>query len=329
MTWCVSFAVPVDQLAPSHLLDPEVLRRWEQAWERDPEATLFQHPLWTAISVPAAVEPVVLEAGGSLLACRLGADGVVRFLTDANVTDLASPVGDPADAPALLDALAGLTGWATADLDGLTGTRWLEPLRDGMLARGWSPTVEQVATTPWIALTGTFDEYLASIDSKQRHEIRRKARRLERDLAPWASRLTDAGTLDADVEAFVDLHRLAEGDKGSFMTAEHAALFGRVASALLDRGWLRLSWLETLDGVRLAAVWSFAVRGRWLVWNSAFDPAHRDLSTGMVAIGEAIRLACDERCSVFDLLRGDEPYKYRFGAVDEPVLALRAARSAG
>lgn len=318
--------MPVDQLAPLHLLDPEALQRWTAAWERDPDATLFEHPLWTEVSVSGPVEPTIVEHGSSVLAIRVGADGVLRFLTDANVTDLAAPVGDPVDADGLIADLASIEGWTRADLDGLTGERWLVPLEAAMRARGWQVERAEVATTPWIALTGSFDDYLDAVGSKQRHEIRRKARRLERELAPWASRLTTLETRDDDVDAFVALHRLAEGDKGAFMTAEHEALFRRVAAAMLERGWLRLSWVETLEGQRLAAVWSFKVRDRWLVWNSAFDPAHRELSVGMIAIAEAIRLACEERCSVFDLLRGDEPYKYRFGAVDEPVFALRAQR---
>jgi CelD/BcsL family acetyltransferase involved in cellulose biosynthesis len=40
----------------------------------------------------------------------------------------------------------------------------------------------------------------------------------------------------------------------------------------------------------------------------------------------ALRLAADEGCHTFDLLRGDEPYKYRFGAVDRPLHTLTLLR---
>jgi CelD/BcsL family acetyltransferase involved in cellulose biosynthesis len=46
----------------------------------------------------------------------------------------------------------------------------------------------------------------------------------------------------------------------------------------------------------------------------------------MVLMAETIRLATEEGCTVVDLLRGDEPYKYRFGATDTEVLELRFAR---
>jgi CelD/BcsL family acetyltransferase involved in cellulose biosynthesis len=46
----------------------------------------------------------------------------------------------------------------------------------------------------------------------------------------------------------------------------------------------------------------------------------------MVLISELIERAADEGCATFDLLRGDEPYKYRFGAVDREVRTLTLVR---
>ena len=40
-----------------------------------------------------------------------------------------------------------------------------------------------------------------------------------------------------------------------------------------------------------------------------------------------IRLAAEKGCEGFDMLRGDEPYKYRFGAVDVPLIELKVDRA--
>lgn len=319
----------VDHAATTtELLDDEALQVWDAAWEKDPDATLFHHSAWARLSISSqSAAAASLICGGDDAVCAVKVDGdVLRFLTDAHVTDLASPIGAPDEAPAIFEGMEALEGWTSADLDGFSGLTWAEPLLAAAVQAGHKAEIVQVDTTPRIPLSGTFDDYLASIEGKQRHEIRRKGRKLERDLAPWRSRLSDADTLQEDVEAFIEQHRLAAGEKGGFMTPEHAALFRRAASETMERGWLRLSWLETEGGSRLAAVWSYLVKGRWLVWNSSFDPAYRELSTGMVAMSEAIRLACEERSEVFDLLRGDEAYKYRLGAVDHPVNALRMQR---
>jgi CelD/BcsL family acetyltransferase involved in cellulose biosynthesis len=314
----------VDGSLPEEVLDP-----WLQAWEADPAGTLFQHPAWCAANLPSVEgQPLIVSGPTATLPLRIE-DGVLRFLPDPSVSDLAGPVGPVDREQAAKDMVAALEDlpWTSADLDGLfEEDGWLKPLHDAAESRGWKSTFDAVAVSPAIRLEGDFERYLADLDSKQRHEVRRKGRRLTRELGEWTTRLTDAATLQADLDSFFALHRMAAGDKGSFMTPEHEALFRRVAQATLDLGMLRSSWLETSEGHGLASVFSFKVRDRWLVWNSAFDPEYRNLSVGMVAMAEQIRLACEQGSRIFDLLRGDEEYKYRLGASDVAVFALRWER---
>ena len=50
-------------------------------------------------------------------------------------------------------------------------------LKEEAYKRGWTHHEEIYRPTPRIALNGSFDDYLARIEKKQRHEIRRKMRR--------------------------------------------------------------------------------------------------------------------------------------------------------
>lgn len=307
----------------------EAASAWTTAWEADETATVFQHPDWSRACLPGlSGESLVLADERTGLGVRVE-DAVLRFLPDPSVSDLAGPVGggsrDDA-AAALMECLVSLD-WERADLDGLSVEGgWVEPMTQAAKALGLGVAAREVATSPAIPLEGDFEAYLAALESKQRHEVRRKGRRLDREIGAWTTRLTGAATLSEDLEGFAALHRRASGEKGAFMTPQHEALFGRVAAMALEHGWLRLSWIEGPDGASLAAVFSFEVRGRWLVWNSAFDPDLRNLSVGMVAMAEQIRLACEAGCHTFDLLRGDEEYKYRLGAKDVPVFALTLDR---
>ena len=173
-------------------------------------------------------------------------------------------------------------------------------------------------------VAGGFDAYLASIDGKLRHEVLRKERKLQRE-AGYTIRLSDRASLDADLQIFYEMHRSSTGPKGRFMHEDVASLFTRIAHAFDDLGWLRLSWLD-LSGEPAAAAFSFSTRGIWSVYNSAYDHRQRDLGPGMVLMSETIRLAAEEGCGTFDMLRGDEPYTYRFGAVDVPLLQLTLGR---
>jgi CelD/BcsL family acetyltransferase involved in cellulose biosynthesis len=126
-----------------------------------------------------------------------------------------------------------------------------------------------------------WDDYLARLESKHRHELRRKMRRLEREYPDAGVRTATRATLESDLETFVDMHRGAQGRKGHFMRAGIETFFRRVAHAFIESGWLRLDLLE-VDGRALASTFSFELDGRFYLYNSAYEPEARRLAlTGL------------------------------------------------
>jgi CelD/BcsL family acetyltransferase involved in cellulose biosynthesis len=85
------------------------------------------------------------------------------------------------------------------------------------------------------------------------------------------------------------------------------------ASGFLDRDWLRLHVLE-FQGTCRAALHVFTCRGRGYYYSGGFDPSLARFSPGTVLTGFAIEDALDRGSHTFDFLRGDEPYKYTWGA---------------
>jgi CelD/BcsL family acetyltransferase involved in cellulose biosynthesis len=63
-----------------------------------------------------------------------------------------------------------------------------------------------------------------------------------------------------------------------------------------------------------------------MFYNAGIDPDARDLSPGVIFVAEAIRFAIEHEKRHFDFLRGNEPYKYEWGSVDEPVQRLLVRR---
>ena len=51
-----------------------------------------------------------------------------------------------------------------------------------------------------------------------------------------------------------------------------------------------------------------------------------DLSAGWVLLGYLLRWANENQRAEFDFLRGDEDYKYRFGALDRYLVCARLTR---
>jgi CelD/BcsL family acetyltransferase involved in cellulose biosynthesis len=179
---------------------------------------------------------------------------------------------------------------------------------------------------PVIDLPATWEEYLSSLNKKQRHEVRRKLRKANREAEVRWYYADDSASLKAEVDDFISLHRKSAVDKEAFMDEKMQEFFQRVARVAFEHGWLRLASL-VLDGVKAAAMFCFEYDGRFLVYNSGYDPQlYPSLSSGIVLLAYCIRDAIDEGLGVFDFLRGEEEYKYRFGGVRTEVRNLRIVR---
>ena len=255
-------------------------------------------------------------------------------------TLLVAPDDLPAAAEAVADYLAGVGDpahpdpWDAVDLRRLRcGDPAVDALADAIgrreIAEGWTLNVEREEVCPVATLPvdGTIDEFLATLGKKERHEIRRKVRRAE---AVGDIRLVDSPDPVADLPAFIDLHQKRWGDAGLFPDTpggeQSRVFFRRLFELFGPDGALRLAFL-TVDGRRIAAGVTFETPDALLYYNAGVDPAARDLSPGVVMVERYVRRAIERGIRRLDFLRGDEPYKYEWGAVDEPIQRLLIRRT--
>jgi CelD/BcsL family acetyltransferase involved in cellulose biosynthesis len=187
--------------------------------------------------------------------------------------------------------------------------------------RGWSHQEEIYRPTPRILLSGDFDEYLSRIEKKQRHEIRRKTRRAEESGRGVRWFISDMQDPDVEIDAFV---KLMEGDpnKARFLSEPMRTQMRAIIHAAHAGGWLWLAFLE-VDGQRAAAALNFDYNNRLWGYNAGVDRAYMDLSPGWVLLSYILQWCCENKRAEFDFMRGDEEYKYRFGAVNQYVMRVR------
>jgi CelD/BcsL family acetyltransferase involved in cellulose biosynthesis len=187
--------------------------------------------------------------------------------------------------------------------------------------------VTQEDTAPQFALPLHYETYLQEhVDKKQRHEIRRKQRRAERETDVQFYFVGPQDNLAAEMDDFAALQRASREDKAEFMTPEMRGFFGAVAHRLQDAGYLRLGFL-TLNGEKAAALMGFEYNHRYLLYNSGYDPdAYSHLSPGWVLLAYSIQYAIAVGCRVFDFMQGGEEYKYRFGSQDYAVMRVIVTR---
>jgi CelD/BcsL family acetyltransferase involved in cellulose biosynthesis len=176
---------------------------------------------------------------------------------------------------------------------------------------------------PQFDLPAHYETYLAEqVDKKQRHEIRRKQRRAEREADIGFYMVGPEHCLEAEVDDFVALQRASREDKSEFMTPEMHRFFMAAARVMLDAGYLRL-WFLTINGEKAATLFGFEYEKRYLLYNSGYDPdAYSHLSPGWVLLAYCIQYTIATGGTRFDFMQGDEAYKYRFGSKDYQVMRV-------
>jgi CelD/BcsL family acetyltransferase involved in cellulose biosynthesis len=187
--------------------------------------------------------------------------------------------------------------------------------------------VQQDDTAPQFRLPLQYDQYLEEqVDKKQRHEIRRKQRRAEREANAGFYIVGREQNLEAEMDDFIALQRASATNKAEFMTPEMRRFFNAAASTMMDAGYLRLCFL-TLNGEKAAALFAFQYDRRFWLYNSGYDPdAYAQLSPGWVILAYSIQYAIVAGCQVFDFMQGNEEYKYRFGGTDYRVMRVLVYR---
>lgn len=176
---------------------------------------------------------------------------------------------------------------------------------------------------PVLRLPETWDDYLARLPSKDRHELRRKMRKLERELPGSAVRSHDAPDgWDEALGNFLTLHRLSKVGKARFMDDGMERFFRDSTRALAAAGWARLWFLEW-EGKAVASFLCLEYAGTVGLYNSGFDPAQARFAPGIVLLAHVIGDAITRGIPTFDFLRGEEPYKLGFGPILEDLFTVR------
>lgn len=265
------------------------------------------------------------------------------FMGASYHADYATLLAAPEDLPAVADAVADYLADAQSDsaqmpwdVVDLRRLRCTDPATDALAdafrsrapGEGWAVTLEREDVCPVVTLpeAGGFEALLASLDKKDRHEIRRKVRRAE---AVGPVRLVDAADPLAELDAFVDLHQRRWAADGLFPPTEGGRQSRRFLERLFElawpEGWICLTFLE-VGGRRIGAGITLDDGTTTYYYNAGIDPEAAALSPGVLLAERLIRRAIELGRRRFDFLRGNEPYKYAWGAVDEPIARLLVRR---
>ncbi len=310
---------------------------WAELVEQQPEPVPFLHPVWYRVWLEefqndADVLLLSVRDGEQLLgvAPLLRQDGQLSLVGHFSICDYMDFVVAPGRShdffPALMEALLA-EEWSELELWGLReGSPALAAMPALAAGAGLRVERETEAVAPRIELAPSWEEYLATLSKKDRHELRRKLRRLQAAGELSLRLYTAPEDMERHVPLLLRMMVESRSDKAAFMSEQMGRFFHRMVPALAEQGLVRLYELE-LDAKPVASVLCFDQGGQFFLYNSGYDPQYSQLAVGLLSKALCLRDAIEAGRHCVDLLRGQEPYKYDLGAKDQTIYRCVVRRS--
>lgn len=178
---------------------------------------------------------------------------------------------------------------------------------------------------PYIDLTGqTWETYLRGLGASHRANFSRRLKQVAKAFDFRFERVKSARKRCEALAALIDLHNKRWHERGAseaFSSADMIAFHDDVSRVALERNWLRL-YVLWLNDRPAAALYGFCRGGRFYFFQSGLDPEYSRYSVGLVTMGLAIKDALAEGAEEYDLLHGDESYKFLWAQRERAIHKL-------
>jgi CelD/BcsL family acetyltransferase involved in cellulose biosynthesis len=268
----------------------------------------------------------VSEGGGTAAILPLwlqGSRGVrmLRFV-GYGAGDYLGPICSPRHAALAMGGLREAMEQLAPNWDILLAENLAKPAWDGLiggrtLKREISPNVP-IAGQSW-------EDYVASRTPKLRRDIRVHERRLSRDHEVRFRLVDQPQHLQRELEVLFSLHAMRWGADSQAMGESRQAFHRDFAARALERGWLRL-WFLDVDGSPVAAAYGFRFADADWYYGGGRDPEWERAGVGSILIAHTMREAFQDGLFEYKMLRGDEAYKMRFASQADELVTLAVGR---
>ncbi len=303
---------------------------WWALWERSEAATPFQCPAWLipwwAAFGPGALMAIAAWRGDRLVGLWPGylevASGRLLPL-GISASDHLDVLLDPTE-PEAGDAL--LRHVASQPWDA-----WcLEELRPGAAALmltfpdSWRLAREPQSPCPVLDLAGA-GRWPDAVPKRRRDQVRHALNAAARQGPVCIEKASAPGSFLDALERLHGSRWALRGEAGVLADPRTLAFHRAAAGSLSEAGLLR-AFILTIGKEVAACHYGFAAKGEAFYYIGGFEPRFAGQSPGTILIGHAVEDAKAEGCRSFSFLRGGEPYKYAWGAVDRWNQKLVARR---
>ncbi len=191
--------------------------------------------------------------------------------------------------------------------------------------RGYRAFRMKTEVCPYIDLTGhTWNSYLAALGPSHRANFARRLKQLAKAFDVRFESVRQEGRRAEALAALIELHHhrwRGRGASEAFSSGAMTAFHGELSRLALERDWLRL-FLLRLNDRPAAGLYGFYRNRRFYFFQSGLDPEYSRYSVGLVTMGLAIKSALEEGAEEYDLLHGNEAYKFLWARRERGIYKL-------
>jgi len=229
-------------------------------------------------------------------------------LIGSGLSDYLDPVFDPRYCSEIVDVLerhlASFPDWEICDWQDLSSSTPLQRL---------GPVFVDTPCSQ-LAFENSFETYFA----KRPKDLRRNLRRYREKAQQIGTIRFEVGANSDPIllDALIELHGARwrrSGEPGVIESNRAAGFLRDVAAAFAPRDLLRIFALHFNERI-VAVVLAFRSSTTLFSYLSAFDPEYETFGFGRELLAEAIRYAHENGYRYWNFLRGEESYKFSWGA---------------
>jgi len=287
-------------------VSPFVLTFWLKSWffffgnGLSPLVTLVREG-----DEPLGIAPLVIS------------DGIVRFMGNESLCDFQDMIlaGDGEIFFTHLLNFLQKSNCKSLELGALLpNSKTLKYLPDVCRKLGISCVQQPAGTIYEMDLPASWDAYLIGLSGKQRHEIRRKMRRLREEGDVSFQIVKEIPAVEACMSEFYAMFTDSRADKAMFLDEDKKGYFSSLAEGLANNNLLRFGRL-LLNEKPVASVFCFEHEGTIYLYNNGYYNEYSSLSIGSLSKVFSIKYGICKGLKRYSFLKGDEKYKRQLGGI--------------
>jgi len=192
-----------------------------------------------------------------------------------------------------------------------------EKLRSAVRSRGRTTSIGPDVVCPTLELPDSWESYLQQLSSNFRSQVRRSERNFNGS-GELRIRVLEAANAKEFAHKLIGLNQSRMRVKGQISSMEDEAFQAFLLDAIPYMASQDIAWMDVVEsGSEIVGVALNFVHGSGIYYYSGgFEDRFSKSRPGTALFAAAIRRGIESEYKSFNFLRGDEPYKYRWGARD-------------